>query len=124
MFLLIFTGIVGGIFFPDFFATGKDAVPWIFGVMVFFLALKNSFSDLKRVVLYPLPLAVILLSLHVASPFFAYAAGSFIYGSTAPFTTGLVLAAAIPTGITSVIWVSAGRGNLPLALTTVSMDSL
>ena len=57
-------------------------------------------------------------------PLAALALGGLFLGPSSPFAVGLVLAAVIPIGVTSVIWTGMARGEVPLALTAVTIDSL
>ncbi|GAA4705995.1 bile acid:sodium symporter family protein [Brevibacillus fulvus] len=98
--------------------------PWIFAFMTFTGSLGSNFSELGKVVKQPLPMLVNLLILHVLMPLIAWTAGTLLYPDDIHTITGYVLAAAIPTGITSFIWVSIYKGDIPLTLSIILIDTL
>lgn len=98
--------------------------PWIFAFMTFAGSLGTNFQELARVVSRPQPLLVNLLVLHMLMPLVAWGAGSFFYPGDANAITGFILAAAIPSGITSILWVSIYRGSVPLTLSIILIDTL
>lgn len=124
MYIVVITGIISGLLFPNLLFSAKPAVPWVFGVMTFSLSLGTGFRDLKRVISSPLPLALLILCLHGISPLFAFFLGRVSFGAESLLTVGLVLAAAVPVGVSSVIWAGIADGDLPLSLTAVTLDSL
>jgi predicted Na+-dependent transporter len=66
----------------------------------------------------------VLLILHIVMPLIAWATGNLFF-SDDPFTvTGLILAMSIPTGISSMIWVSVYKGNIPVTLSLILADTL
>lgn len=124
MYIIVFVGIAMGLLFSAELLAGKPAVPYIFAYITFTLALGTGWKDLKGVIKYPFPLLLTLICLHLISPLFAYLLGNIFYGKTSLLTTGLILTTAIPVGVSSIIWVGLARGHVPLALTTVAVDSL
>jgi bile acid:Na+ symporter, BASS family len=100
-----------------------DVVPWIFGFMTFAGSLGSSLRELKKVLLHPLPLCVLLLILHVLMPFVAWAIGHLAFSGDPMTITGLVLGMVIPVGITSFIWVAIYQGNVALALSVILIDT-
>lgn len=123
-YIMIATGLSLGFFFPDFFIASKPIVPWAFALFTLILALRTSLQDLKRVFSSPIPLVLILLSIHLLSPIFAYFLGKVSFGLDSPLFAGLILFASIPAGVSSTLWVSLAGGFVPLALTAVTVDSL
>ena len=99
-------------------------IPWIFAFMTFAGSLNSSFASFRDVVLHPLPIFLAMLVLHILMPLFALGMGHIFYSDDTYTITGLVLAMAIPTGITSFVWVAMCRGNNALALTVILLDSL
>lgn len=116
--------VVLGIIFADHLLFFSFLVPWIFAFMTFSGSLGSSFSSFKGIVKSPLPLIVILLLLHIVMPFIAWIAGQIIFTDDHLTVTGLVLGMVIPTGITSVIWVTIYKGNLALALSIILIDTI
>ena len=123
MFLLVLIGMAIGWGVPAL-AAWKPSVSYLFGLMTFATALNTSWRQILAVVRLPGPILRILGLLHGFMPLVALALGRLILGSSSPFAVGLVLAAIVPIGVTSVIWTGMARGEVPLALTAVTIDSL
>lgn len=98
--------------------------PWLFAFMTFSGSISLSFRDLVGVLRKPLPLFVCLFILHLTMPLVALGLGHIVYPTDAYTITGMVLAAAIPTGISSFVWVSIYRGNIALTLSIILIDTL
>ncbi|WP_051317167.1 bile acid:sodium symporter family protein [Ectobacillus panaciterrae] len=116
--------VVIGVLLSKWLGSYAFLVPWIFGFMTFAGSLRSNFKDLKTVLIKPLPLIVSMLILHVAMPFLAWGMGHLVFHNDIFTVTGLVLAMVIPTGVSSVIWVSVYRGNIPLTLAIILIDTL
>lgn len=112
-----------GILFADGLKSYSFLVPWIFAIMTFIGSLGSNIKSLKDVVLHPMRLFTVLLILHVIMPLWALLLGHITFSGDAHTITGIILATLIPTGITSVIWVSVYSGNTALALTIILVDT-
>lgn len=99
-------------------------VPWIFAFITFSGSLGSSFKSLQQAVTHPLPVFIVLIILHMLMPIWAFGLGHLVFHGDAFTITGLVLAVVIPTGVTSMIWVSIYKGNAILALTIILIDTL
>ncbi|MFD0695659.1 bile acid:sodium symporter family protein [Paenibacillus sp. GCM10027628] len=98
--------------------------PWIFAFMTFSGSISSSFKEFVQVVVQPLPLIATLLILHVMMPLVAMGLGHVVYSDDSFTIIGLVLAAAIPTGITSFVWVAIYRGHIALTLSIILVDTV
>lgn len=98
-------------------------VPWIFAFMTFSGSLGSNFKSIKDVVLHPMRLITVLVILHIIMPLWAMFLGQITFSGDVHTTTGILLAAVIPTGITSIMWVSIYRGNIALALSVILIDT-
>ena len=98
-------------------------IPWFFAFMTFTGALGMDFKDFRMVVKYPGAILLSILFLHVLMPVWGYLLATVLLDD-ALLTIGFTLAVAVPTGVTSIIWVTITRGNLPLALSIVLLDTL
>ncbi|MBR3641317.1 MAG: bile acid:sodium symporter family protein [Oscillibacter sp.] len=87
-------------------------------------SLGGSFRDLGRVALHPLPILVVLLSLHVVMPLLALGVGSLFFPEQPLYTLGLVLEEASPAAVSSLMWVVMGAGNAELCLSVVLLDTV
>ncbi|WP_019636867.1 bile acid:sodium symporter family protein [Paenibacillus fonticola] len=98
--------------------------PWLFAFMTFAGSISLGFKDFMNVLKRPLPLIVCLFILHLAMPMIALGFGYAFYSGDIHMITGLVLAASIPTGVTSFVWVSIYKGNIALTLSIILIDTL
>jgi BASS family bile acid:Na+ symporter len=99
-------------------------MPWIFAFMTFSGSISSNFSQFYRSITQPIPLMVTLFILHVIMPLIAFGVGHLFYSGDHLTLTGLILAASIPTGITSFVWVSIYRGNIALTLSIILIDTM
>ncbi|MGM7720006.1 bile acid:sodium symporter family protein [Metabacillus sp. Hm71] len=116
--------VILGVMFANHFSFFSFLIPWIFAFITFSGSLNSNFSSLKGVLKSPLPLLIILFVLHIGMPVIAWGAGHLIFANDPLILTGLVLAAVIPTGITSFIWVTIYKGNIALALSIILLDTI
>lgn len=92
--------------------------------MTFSGSLQSNVSDLKHVMQHPKPLITCFVILQVVIPLLAFFVGhTFFFGDTYTIT-GIILAFIIPTGISSVIWVSIYRGNIALTLSIILLNTM
>lgn len=99
-------------------------VPWIFAFMTFAGSLNSSFQSFKHTVSHPLPILLALLVLHIVIPLWAWSIGNLFFHNDPLIITGLILAVSIPTGITSIIWVTMYNGSNPLAISIILIDTI
>ncbi|UOQ45831.1 bile acid:sodium symporter family protein [Halobacillus salinarum] len=116
--------VVIGVIFSAWLKEFVFLVPWIFAVMTFSGSLNSNFSDLRKVLRQPLPLLACLLVLHLVMPLIALGIGSLLFPGDSYTVTGLILSFVIPTGITSLIWVSIYKGHVVLTLSIILVDTL
>jgi|GEM_PF-289838 len=113
-----------GITFDQFFSVLVPITPALFAFMTFSNTLGSGFRQMGEVFLHPVPLLTVLVLLHVVMPVLCLWLCELIFPGEPLFITGLVLNFAIPTGVVSLMWVTIGRGNLPLCLSIVLLDTL
>ncbi|WP_141431062.1 bile acid:sodium symporter family protein [Bacillus sp. 03113] len=99
-------------------------VPWVFAFMSFSGSLNSNFKSFQHTVTNPLPILLALTVLHIIMPLWARGIGLAFFSNDPHTITGLILAAVIPTGITSMIWVTMYKGNIPLTLSIILIDTL
>lgn len=97
---------------------------WTFALMTLALSLGTSWADLRRVSSRPLPAAVTLVLLHLVAPLGAWLAWQAFFPTDPDLGVGLVLATAVPIGVSSLLWVSLAGGDVPLALALITLDTL
>lgn len=116
--------VIVGILLSDYIIGFEFLVPWLFAVMTLVGSLNSNFVSLKHAVTHPLPLVLILVILHIVMPVFAWGIGHIIFAGDIYTITGLILGMAIPTGITSFVWVTMYRGNSALVLAIILICTL
>ncbi|MCG1010271.1 bile acid:sodium symporter family protein [Salinicoccus sp. ID82-1] len=121
--LLTPLSLIIGVLLGDFGASFLFLVPWLFAFMTFTGALGMDFKDFGMVAKHPKAILMSIVMLHVLLPFWGYMLSSLLFDDHL-LIIGFTLAVAVPTGVTSVIWVAITRGNLPLALSIILLDTL
>jgi predicted Na+-dependent transporter len=124
MIFFMMASMLLGWFYNESLSHYRDAVPWMFGFMTFMTAIKTSWKDLGNIFRSPLPLLSIILFQHLLMPVFATFLGKLGFSSQPALVTGFILAAALPVGITAVIWSGMSNGDVALSLTAATLDTL
>ncbi|HNX76214.1 MAG TPA: bile acid:sodium symporter family protein [Candidatus Rifleibacterium sp.] len=102
----------------------RGLVAVMFGFMTFVTALKTSWRDLGNIFRKPLALIVIVVLQHLLTPLSASLISESLLPGNAGLIAGFVLAAALPVGITGVIWTGLAKGDVALSLTSATIDTL
>ncbi|MFD2445419.1 bile acid:sodium symporter family protein [Bacillus sp. CGMCC 1.16607] len=116
--------VVLGVLLSAYIKDFSYLIPWIFAFMTFSGSLGSNFRSLKDAVLHPLPILIALGLLHIIMPIWAWGIGHIVFNEDIFTITGIILGMAIPTGITSLIWVSIYKGNIPFTLSLILIDTL
>lgn len=98
-------------------------VPLLFAVMTFISSLNLKFRDIKVFKQYPKTILFMIAFLHILMPLWAFILAELIFDDPL-LTIGFLISVAVPTGVTSVIWVTISKGNLPLSLAIILIDTL
>ena len=98
-------------------------VPLLFAVMTFISSLNLKFRDIKVFKQYPKTILSMIAFLHILMPLWAFILAELIFDDRL-LTIGFLISVAVPTGVTSVIWVTISKGNLPLSLAIILIDTL
>ncbi len=123
IYFMLFSMLLGWLY-NDYYSNFRNAVPLMFGFMTFITAIKTSWKDLKNIFKNPLSLLCIILLQHILMPIFAQLLGHLGFPHNPALVTGFILAAALPVGITSVIWSGMTDGDVALSLTSATLDTL
>lgn len=118
------TSVIIGIIFTETLTPLAFLVPWLFAFMTFSGSLNSKFVDIKTVFKYPRPLFICLTILHLIMPLFAFGVGHIAFQNDPNTIIGLVLAFIIPTGVSSLVWVTLYKGNVILTLSIILIDAL
>ena len=116
--------LILGVAFPEITGKGVTLVPVMFAVMTFIGALKSSFRDIAEVFRRPFPLLLSMLILHVVMPALSCGLGHLLFADQVDLITGMVLEFAVPTAVVGVMWVSIYKGNQPMILSLVVIDTV
>ncbi|WP_066072660.1 bile acid:sodium symporter family protein [Neobacillus soli] len=116
--------VVIGVLLSAYLKDFSYLIPWIFAFMTFAGSLGSNFRSLKDVIIHPFPIFLAMLILHILMPIWAWGIGHIAFSGDAYTITGLILGMVIPTGVTSFIWVSIYKGNIPLVLSIILIDTL
>jgi predicted Na+-dependent transporter len=122
--LLTPTGVLIGVVGTHWLSNYAGLVPWIFAAMTFSGSLGSNFKDLINVMTHPKPIICIFVILHIVMPFVGWTAGHILFPNDLYTETGYILLFVIPTGAVSVVWVSIYKGNIPLTLSLILLDTL
>ena len=124
MALITPVSVVMGVLLSAYLKDFSFLIPWIFAFMTFAGSLSSNFQSLKEVMIHPFPIFLAMLILHALMPLWAWGVGHIAFSGDVYTITGLILGMVIPTGITSFIWVSIYKGNIPLVLSIILIDTL
>jgi predicted Na+-dependent transporter len=118
------TSVVLGVLLAVYIKDFSYLIPWIFAFMTFSGSLNSNFKSLSDVVRHPLPIFAAMIILHILMPIWAWSVGHITFHDDIFTITGIVLGMAIPTGVMSFIWVSIYKGNIPLTLSIILIDTI
>jgi len=96
----------------------------LFAYMTFATSLGISFSKFLRIARNPKIPLYILGIVHIVTPIVAWIIGMLFFPDQQLIRLGYLISAVIPVGITSVIWTDIVKGNVPVSLVTVTIDTL
>ncbi|MBS4201661.1 bile acid:sodium symporter family protein [Bacillus sp. FJAT-49732] len=115
--------LVLGVLFQNIGVHLLFLVSGLFAFMTFSSSLSMNLKDVKSFSKHPVIILCSIAFLHIIMPIWAYFLSTIIFDDHL-LTIGFVISVAVPTGVTSVIWVNICRGNLPLCLSIILIDTL
>ena len=118
------TGVIIGVLLGSRISGFTYLSPWIFAFMTFAGSISSNFRDFFKVIKHPLPLIFCLTILHLVMPLIGMKMGHILFDTDVYTITGLILAMAIPTGISSFVWVSIYKGSGVLTLAIILLDTM
>ena len=117
--ICIFTGVV----FNEISSKLLFLIPIIFAFMTFASSLNMRFKDIGIFKKYPKTILFTIAFLHIIMPIWAYFLAELLFADPL-LTIGFVISVAVPTGVSSLMWVSMCKGNIPLSLAIILIDTL
>ncbi len=124
LFWVIPLALVGGLFAFRGLSSWISLVPWLFAWITFAMALSCKASDIWEAFRKPKLMIGLFVVGHGLLALIGWLWGALLLGADSPFRTGLVLLAAIPFGISSIIWVDQAKGNRAFTLAIVVIDTV
>jgi predicted Na+-dependent transporter len=125
MFILVSTAIALGFVIPVSNSSITSVVATgLFAYMTFISALKTTFKDVIRILTRPLLPLWVLFLIHGIAPLIAWGFGHWFYSGDFYMRIGLLVGSTIPIAVTSIIWTTIAKGDVALALVTVTLDTL
>lgn len=115
--------LVVGVLLEEWLIPLLFLVPWMFAVMTFAGSLSMNFEGFKNFKKYSSVIIATIAFLHILMPLWAYFIAELLFNDPL-YTLGFVLAVAVPTGVTSFIWVSVTKGNIALCLSIILIDTV
>ncbi|WP_042477424.1 bile acid:sodium symporter family protein [Bacillus ndiopicus] len=115
--------LVIGVLFENILHHLLFLVVWIFAFMTFAGSLRMKFKDLNVFIKHPILILTSIAFLHILMPIWTYFLSSLLIDDHL-LIIGFVLSVAVPTGVTSIIWITVCKGNIPLGLSIVLIDTL
>jgi len=122
--LLTPTGVVCGFLLGSRITGFATTVTFLFAFITFSGALSMNALDFMRVIKNPKPIFAFLFSFHIIIPVVVRVLAGLAFPHESSFVTGLVLLFAIPTAVSGFIWTSIHKGNGPLTLSIILIDTL
>ena len=125
MFLLVLSALIIGFILkvPDS-SLVRGLLVSLFAYMTFVTSLGTSLKSFVQVIGKPWIPIFILLLIHIVTPIAAWLLGNLFYSDAPQMKLGLLVAAAIPVGVTSVMWTALAQGNIPISLVAVTLDTI
>ena len=115
--------LIIGVLIADIGSQLMFLISWLFAFMTFAGSLTLNFNSLKSFIKYPYVILLTIAVLHIVMPFWAYLLSTLVFDDYL-LTIGFILSVAVPTGVTSFIWVSISHGNKALCLSIILIDTL
>lgn len=121
----VLLSLAAGYFFPQVSTPFlRKAVMALFAYMTLATALGTSFRQFLKVSRSPKVPLYILSVVHIATPMVAWIVGRLFFPDNYNIQVGYLIFAAIPVGVTSIIWTAIVKGNVPVSLVTVTIDTI
>lgn len=124
MFIIVGLALAAGIIFPigESINSGNIVII-VFAYMTLITALGTSLDEFARILVRPWIPVWILVLIHLVSPLLAWFTGLILFPNDSLLRIGLIIGASIPMAVTSIIWTGIAKGDAPLALVSVTLDT-
>jgi predicted Na+-dependent transporter len=101
----------------------RRVIVYLFAYMTLATSITTSLKKFGRTLLKPwIPLWALVL-IHIVTPALVWGLSAAFYPNEAEIRLGYLVAAAIPIGVTSVVWTAMTKGDLTISLAAVTLDA-
>ena len=122
--LVPISGLVLGVSFPDTFRVIAPYGPWLFGTMTLSGALKLKASDIGKAASSPLNFVLYFAVCRILLPLVVLGVSRLVFTGDPDIVAGFVLVYAVPTAVSSFVWVTIFKGDIALVLAFILMDTI
>lgn len=99
-------------------------IPFLFMFLTFQSSLSADVRKFVELLKKPAMFLAFMISIHFVLPFAAHKTASLFFSTRPELAIGITLIMVLPLGVTSIFWVAFNKGNVAIALSLVSLDTL
>lgn len=121
--VLTLLSLLCGVIFDGYLKHLIFIVPYIFAFMTFSGSIHMKFRDFRIFLEAKGTILYCMFILHVVMPAISYVIASTLFDDQL-LVIGFVMLMTVPTGVTSLIWISIGRGDVALGIAVILLDTL
>lgn len=105
-------------------STAKFVNIILFALVTFFASISLSIGDFLRILKNPRIPLWLLFVVHVCGPIVIYILSMLFYPNDAPTRMGMLIAAILPMGVSTIVWISIMGGNIGVSVVAITLDTL
>lgn len=126
MFYITIVSITLGYLFPFTNANpyAKTVNITLFATITFFASISLSLRDFWNVLKQPRIPIWLLFVIHVIGPCIVYLLAMLFYPDSPDTRMGMLIAATLPMGVSTIVWLTVLGGNIAVSLVTITLDTL
>ena len=122
--VFVLLGVFLGVTMSRYFIILSPYAPWLLGFMILAGALKLEVRELGKTLITPKPLILYFFTAHILIPLIVFFISSYVFKFEPETISGFILLYAVPTAISSFVWITVFRGNAALSLTLILLGSI
>lgn len=96
----------------------------LFALVTFFASISLSLQDFLRILKNPRIPLWLLFVVHVCGPVVIYLLSMLFYPNDAQTRMGMLIAAILPMGVSTIVWISVMGGNIGVSVVAITLDTL
>ena len=96
----------------------------LFALVTFFASISLSIKDFLSILKNPRIPLWLLFVVHVCGPIVIYLLSLLFYPDDAQTRMGLLMAAILPMGVSTIVWISVMGGNIGVSVVAITLDTL